>query len=46
MWLVPVSIICGRRAAGRYRKQYVSAHRCEPPLMTLRAMRNCGWFGS
>ena len=42
MWLMPVSIICGRRAAGRYRMQYESAHKNEPPFTTRRGVRNWG----
>src|SRR5579863_3245554 len=39
---IPVSIICGERAAGRNRRQYSGAHKNEPPLRTLRGIWNPG----
>ena len=46
MWLVEVSIISGWRAAGRKRWQWFNAHRCEPPLITLRGIGMSGVSGS
>ena len=46
MWLVEVSTVSGWRAAGRKRWQWFTAQRCEPPFITLRPMRTCGWAGS
>jgi hypothetical protein len=41
MCVVAESTDCCERAAGRCRRQYSGAHRCEPPLSTRR-----GWVSS
>jgi hypothetical protein len=40
IWVAEVSGDCGDRAAGRYRKQYSGAHKCDPPFNALRIVES------
>ena len=40
IWVVEVSSDCGDRAAGRYRRQYSGAHKCDPPFNALRIVES------
>jgi hypothetical protein len=46
IWVVEVSSDCGDRAAGRYRKQYSGAHKCDPPFNALRIVESAAGAGT